>query len=197
MKLSLRTLAFASIFGALSCLPALADNLVTNGGFETGDFSGFAVSNLNATSVVTSGSLGYAAHSGSYFAALGNVGTAGQIMSQTFADTAGATYDFSFYLASNGSPNSFAASVDGVTVFGPEDVATSPYTLYSFNFTGTGSDSVGFSERDDPDYIALDDVSVATVSPASSVTPEPSSLVLLATGLAGAAVTMRRRIASV
>jgi hypothetical protein len=182
------SLLFTSLSVA-AFLPAYADQLV-NGGFETGDFTGYTTSNLNFTTVEASGFDGYASHSGSFFAALGNAGSQG-IISQTFSDTAGVQYDFSFYLASNGSPNTFAASIDGTTVLGPSDIGTQPYTLYSFLFTGTGSDTISFSERDDPDYLALDDVSV---TPTVSAVPEPSGLVLMATGIAGLATAFRRRM---
>jgi hypothetical protein len=189
MKTAVRWSLLLASLSAVTFLPARADQLV-NGGFETGDFTGYTTSNLSFTDVVTSGFAGYTPHSGSFFAALGNVGSQG-IISQTFSDTAGAQYDFSFFLASNGSPNTFSASIDGTTVLGPSNIATQGYTLYSFLFTGTGSDTISFSERDDSDYLALDDVSVtATVS----AVPEPSGLVLVATGIAGLVTAFRRRM---
>jgi hypothetical protein len=187
MRAAIRTFLLLASLPFATLLPAHADQL-TNGGFETGDFTGWSTSNLNATGVVTSGFDGYASHSGNYFAALGNVGSQG-IISQTFSDTAGVQYDFSFWLASNGTPNTFAASIDGTTVLGPADIGTQGYTLYSFLFTGTGSDIISFSERDDPSYIALDDVSVNAVS----AVPEPSALLLVATGIAGFSGVLRRR----
>lgn len=189
MRVTIRSPLLIAALSIATAIPAHA-NLLTNGGFETGSFSGWTTSNLNATEVEASGFDGYSSHSGTYFAALGNVGTQGLIMSDSFSDVAGAQYTFTFYLASNGTPNNFAATVDGATVFGPSDIGTQGYTLYSFTFTGTGSDTIGFSERDDPSYIALDDVSVDAVS---SV-PEPSGLLLMATGILGTAGALRRRL---
>lgn len=189
MRAAIRSSVLLASLSVATVLSAHA-NLLTNGGFETGDFTGWNTSNLNATGVEGCGFDGYTCHSGNFFAALGNVGSQGIIMSNAFSDTAGTQYTFSFWLASNGTSNNFAATIDGATVFGPSFIPAQPYTLYSFTFTGTGSDTIGFSERDDPSYIALDDVSVDP----SSVVPEPSSLLLMATGIVGAAGALRRRI---
>ena len=164
--------------------------ILSNGSFETGSFSGWTTANLNATFVAPSGFDSYPAQDGNYFAALGNVGSPANI-SQSFSDVAGQSYDFNFYVASNGSANSFSASVNGVDVLAPTYIPPQGYTLYSYMFTGTGNDTISFSAEDDPAYIALDNVSVNPAGMAA--TPEPSSLMLMGTGILGMAGVLRRR----
>lgn len=155
----------------------IAGNLLANCGFETGDFTGWTQSgDTGYTGVGPAGTVGYDPNSGTYFAYLGPVGSDG-FLSQTFADTLGATYLLQWYLNSNGStPNDFDAEVDGVTLFTATDIPnTSGYVHHTYDFVGTGADTVTFSFRDDPDYLALDDTSV---SPAITVIPEPGTFVL-------------------
>jgi hypothetical protein len=152
-------------------------NLLVNGSFETGDFTGWTV-NAGATVVQQSGGLGgYSAEDGNYYAALGNVGLPLGTVSQSFTTTAGDSYTLTYYLASNGTtPNEFRTDINGTTYFDQTNISTQPYTLYTYTFTATGSSStLTFYERDDPNYLALDNVSV-NLAPVTAVVPEPSTL---------------------
>ena len=185
MHMKLRTVAVLIALLALSGTPICA-NILTNGSFETGDFTGWAVA-ANATGVNASGFDGYAPQDGQYFAALGPVGGEGS-MSQTFSDTAG-EYVLTFFIASHGDSNSnFSAYWNGnqlMSVVTPDSGRA--YVQYQFAVTGTGNDTVSFLFRDDPAYIALDNVSV------DQVVPEPTSFFFIGGGLIGLAIRLRRR----
>ena len=169
-------------------------NLLTNGSFETGDFTGWNTGgNFEDTEVVSGPFYVYtAAQDGNFYGVLGPVGSDGNI-SQTFSDISGAQYQFSFWMNSVGDdPSDFSALWDGVQVFGQSDPNTGGvWTQFTFNETGTGSDTIQFNFRDDPAYIALDNVVV--MQQTTGTTPEPSSLLLLGSGLLAAGGVIRRK----
>jgi len=169
-------------------------NLLTNGSFETADFTGWTTGGNFIDTFVVSGPFSHysSAEDGQFYAVLGPVGSDGTL-SQTFATTVGAHYTFSFWFASVGdNPSDFTASWDSTAVLGPLTNPNTGVTWTEFSFTeiGTGSDSITFSFRDDPAYMALDNVSVS----GASTTPEPGSLMLLGSGLLGVAGVVRRKL---
>jgi hypothetical protein len=135
---------------------AAASNIVTNGSFETGDFSGWTQSvNTGSVFVGWSGTFGRSCQDGLYCAFLGPVGS-DETLSQTVSDVPGTDYTFSFWLGAVGDdPSDFSASWDaGTPLLSVTDpIIGSLWTQYSYTVTGTGSDTIQFAFRDDPQYI--------------------------------------------
>jgi Carbohydrate binding domain/PEP-CTERM motif len=192
--------SIAAILSLVLTAPASAGgNLVVNGDFETGDFTGWTLTgNLGDLYV---GNSPNAPHSGSFAAELGEVGSPG-FMAQDLATTPGGTYTLSFWLigtASAGPPNLFSASFGGTTLLDLVNYQ-SPTTYTEFVYSGlvasSSSTTLQFGFQQNPSYAALDDVSV--VQTGTTAIPEPSSL-----GLAAIAVVSgigywgrRRRLAT-
>ena len=146
-------------------------NLVTNGSFETDNFSGWTLGgNTTSAQMYINGQ----AESGSFAAALGSVGSDGTL-SQTLQTTAGQQYTLSFWLANNGSsPDDFTAKWNGATVLALTSAPSQNYTEYTFTVTATGSTStLEFDARQDPSHWSLDNVSV---TPVGTVVPTISSI---------------------
>lgn len=170
---------------SFSVTSAFALNLVTNGGFETGDFTGWTKSG----SYISIGTNGYES---TYAANLGTYGALGVLYQSGIATLPGIEYELSFMLNSSGGvPNEFIAVVNGVTMESEVNGGSYPYEPFAFNFVaGTEPTTIEFFARNDPGGFSLDNVSV-DLSPV----PEPSTLLLLGVGLLGASF-LRRRIRS-
>ena len=168
------------------CNPARAD-LVTNGGFETGSFSGWTGTGSTTFNGVTCPGPGATVHGGNCSAFFGPVGSTGGI-SQNLATTPGTTYriDF-FFLPDGGNPSSFSATFGGTTLISLTNPPAGPYQEFSFDVIATlSSTALAFNFRDDPGFLFLDDVSVNAV-------PLPAALPLFATGLGALGLLSWRR----
>ena len=141
-------------------------NLLINGSFENGDFSGWNTGgNFTNTQVVSGPFYQYSgAEDGGFYAVLGPVGSPGSL-SQILPTTRGHTYHVCFWLNAVGDNPSFFNGYWGIPLFvslaNPNTGGVWKQYVYG-PFPGTGADTLKFTFRDDPGYIALDHVSVVS-----------------------------------
>jgi len=212
MSKTLRVLAAVGVLAA-AWVPAAAQNLLLNGGFE-------ASSSTTATPPgwfnlgAANGVLSYAAittqpvYEGLRFYDVGahgsGVAAIGEGVGQTFATLAGATYRLSFGLSGEnlGSAietlrvNAGDASMDYALTPTGSGIFARPFATETFTFNAVATTTtlnfilqsvVGTAGNNDP---LLDGISVELVSAAP--VPEPESWALLLAGLAGVGVVQRR-----
>ena len=153
---SMKALFGAALMSAILLSSDARAALVTNGGFETGDFTGWTQGgNTGFTGV----GLGIG-HSGSYGAFFGPAGSNGTI-SQSIITTPGQTYEVSFFLLPDGSQNFFSASFAGFTGVSLTNPAAAPYTQFTFLAqASSATSSLIFTFRDEVGFLHLDDIAV-------------------------------------
>jgi hypothetical protein len=167
---------------------AVSAQAIQNGGFETGDFTGWTQSgntDPTNTSVVT---IHEFVHSGAYGTAMGPGGTLGYL-SQTFPTIPGSSYLVSFWLYSPDglAPNEFLVNWNGSNLWDGTNLAAFDWTNLQFVVTASESTStLQFGFRNDPSNFGLDDIGITAITgSAPRITAQPQSV----TTNAGATVT--------
>jgi hypothetical protein len=175
---------------ALSATGANAANLVANGSFETGDFTGWVTDAVSYPMYIVTNPV----EDGTYAAQIAGYSYGPDTLTQTIATTNGQDYQLSFwrYQQAVGPVTFLDVTWDGTTVFsetltGPGDV---PYQNFTASVVGTGSDVLQFISANDPGWTYVDNVSL------TSGVPEPATWAMMMLGFAGLGFAGYRRATS-
>jgi hypothetical protein len=141
-------------------------SIVSNGGFETGSFSGWTLNPSSEYDLVTTSSAWV--HSGSYGAELGP--TSLNYLYQTLTTSPGQNYLLSLWVdnpsgQAGATPNQFLVQWNGTTLFNQTNMPYTAWTNLQFVVTATSASTVlQFGFEDTPAYLGLDDISVIPIS---------------------------------
>jgi hypothetical protein len=143
----------------------------TNGGFETGDFTGWTTGgNFSITAVYTGSFAGFTPHGGAHASYWGSITTDASIQ-QTIGANAGDTVTIGFWygIAGGGSNDHFLATFDGQTLFEVNnDTGHTTWTQFTFGpiIVSANNPVLSFASHNNPSYDVLDDITVC-------ITPAP------------------------
>lgn len=180
--------AAAIVMAAMTAFASPAQaNLVTNGGFETGDFSSWTQTGDSIFDGVVCPGPDASVHAGNCSAFFGSpLGSSG--IEQTLNVGSGMVWNLSFALRADGAvPSSFSVLFGGQTLLSLIDPAAGDYMRYEFSGVTTAEDmTLSFDFSNAAGYLFLDDVAVTAV-------PEPATTALIGAGLAGLLLWRRRK----
>ena len=164
-------------------------NLVTNGGFETRDFTGWTGTGDTTFNGVQCPGSDPSVYEGNCSAFFGSFQSAG-IEQVINVGSAGLLWDLSFaFQPDGGNPSSFAVLFGGQTLLSLTNPPADGYTLYHFSGVTTAANmTLAFNFLDQAGFLFLDAVSVSAI-------PEPATTSLLGAGLAGLFFWRRRKTA--
>ena len=190
MKLFLSTLPLAGLV-ALSCASVVqAQELVVNGGFETGNLAPWTVDNTNRNIVSSDPNYAHTGTFGLFYAAVG----VDSPLSQTLTTTPGAIETISFWQHQlDGTPNEVTLDFGGNRLLTLTNLVQGPWTQYSVTTTATSTSTIlRFGLRQDPGSSAIDDISVFQGSRVAA-TPEPGTWAMCVGMAASGGFLLKRR----
>lgn len=215
----MKKLIFAAAIAtaAMTAAPAMAQNLIVNGGFEQSTSPTVTPTGWTSVGhsdgVIPYASFGTPAYQGNYYYDFGGYGNsngpAGDGIFQTVATSAGTTYALNFGLSSENSSggssvlyvyfNDILAGTYTQAIDSRYTVFQKPFVTQTLNFTATsastqikfiqGANIGGTNGSNDP---LIDGVSFAAVSGA---VPEPATWLMMIAGFGMIGGTLRRRSA--
>jgi hypothetical protein len=181
-----RSIVIAALALSSSAGPAdAATNLLTNGSFESGNFTGWTVLNSNplpdGAAVITISDRGVVPEDGTYQAAF--PAATGPQIAQTFADTAGATLEVTVWYAASSPTDALDFLIGGTRHQIPIGI-TGVYQQFHFFAPATGSDTLQVDSSasvDEPNLV--DNLSVVQFVGAPAA-PEASTWAMMLVGFA-------------
>jgi hypothetical protein len=162
-------------------------NLVTNPGFETGDFTGWTQFGDTSFTAVSGTFGGVPPHGGNFQAYFGPFADGG--INQALTGPAG-TYSVDFWLGALGGGAGDYINVDlgGIQIYTLPGSGSFAYTHITETVTTGANPLLEFHFINQPSYWLVDDVNVVAV-------PEPGTLGLIALGGLGLVAALRKRLA--
>ena len=157
----------AALFAVVG--PAHATEFLQNGSFETGDFTGWSLTDPSGLTTVEPTTIGYGAESGNFYVFAEPPSSAPGILSQTFSDMAGAQLKVSGWAIGDtfNLPNNLGAVFyffDGA-LLGSPDLSSGKWTESVFSAVATGSDTFSIQFANDNSANGLDNFSVPAACP--------------------------------